>query len=257
MIYFSEIGLILIIIQVSKMNQEYEETEEDFIFYKQKHPDEPIKENVQNVIPDEKNLLDSKIDTKPLQRSMEPKIDDDIEPIELNIEDNPDYDDSLSEKLDPSGLRRVIRDTPIAELTIRKYEMPYEENKRELLKKFCLSLGLLQPGDSRDIIVDVLHVLMQARKEKKPLDSEEIRLLVIEERKKLNLPLLGIASSNIRRQIKRLRDLFIVEKIKNEYIITEFASLENIFHDKIEGYLLPSILLRLKEYLRVIDKKFG
>jgi hypothetical protein len=242
------------------MEQEYEE-EADFIFYRQKHPDELVKKDQGNVTA-VKISSDQKIKANPklFQRSLGLKtnnIESDTDLIELNIDDSPDSDDIITGKMNQSSLRRVIRDTPIAEITLRKYEMPYEENKRELLKKFCLSLGILQPGDSRDIIVDVLHVLMQARKEKKPLDSEEIKQLVIEERKKLGLPLLGVASSNIRRQIKRLRDLFIVEKIKNEYIITEFSSLENIFHDKIEGYLLPSILMRLKEYLRAIDKRFS
>ena len=42
---------------------------------------------------------------------------------------------------------------PLAEITLRKYESPYELGRRELVKKICLSLGLLQPGDSRDVIV--------------------------------------------------------------------------------------------------------
>ena len=37
--------------------------------------------------------------------------------------------------------------------------------------------------------------------------------------------MLGIASSNIRRQIKRLRSMFIVEKVVTRYRITEFTNL--------------------------------
>ena len=57
----------------------------------------------------------------------------------------------------------ISKDTPLAELTLRRYEKPYDLTGRSLVKKLCLSLGLLQPGDSRDVIVDVLHVLLNHR----------------------------------------------------------------------------------------------
>lgn len=150
----------------------------------------------------------------------------------------------------------ISKDTPLAELTLRRYEKPYDLTGRDLVKKLCLSLGLLQPGDSRDVIVDVLHVLLNKRNEKKELSSEEIKKLVIELRKAQNLPLLGIASSNIRRQILRLRNLMLVEKINNDYRITEFNALHENFKDKVETFLLPSILTRIKDYLREVDEKF-
>ncbi len=53
----------------------------------------------------------------------------------------------------------MVKDIPLGEITLRKYEKPYDAPKRELVRKVCLSLGLLQPGDSRDIIVDILLVL--------------------------------------------------------------------------------------------------
>ena len=68
----------------------------------------------------------------------------------------------------------MARDTPLSEITLRRYERPYSSSKRELVKKICLSLGLLQPGDSRDVIVDVLLVLDDARKERKEMTSFEI-----------------------------------------------------------------------------------
>ncbi|MFP4402946.1 MAG: hypothetical protein ACLFPJ_01170 [Candidatus Woesearchaeota archaeon] len=155
-----------------------------------------------------------------------------------------------------NNTRKVSKETPLNELILRKYEMPYEIDTRELLKKFCLSLGLLQPGDSRDVIVDVIHALLIQLKEKNMLNSKEIENKVIQLRKESNLPLLGIASSNIRRQIKRLRDLHLVEKIKNEYRINEFSNLSLIFEEKIESFVLPSILNRIKEYFKKIDEKF-
>ena len=150
--------------------------------------------------------------------------------------------------------KTVAKDIPLAEITLRRYEKPANLNERELVRKLCLSIGLLQPGDSRDVIVDVLNVLIKAKKEKKELTSEEVCANVIEERKRLKLPMIGIASSNIRRQLKRLKDLLIAEKRLNAYRITEHNNLNEIFEEKIEKFLLPSITSRIKEYLKKIDE---
>lgn len=149
--------------------------------------------------------------------------------------------------------KRVIsKDIPLAELTLRKYEKPYNMSRRNLIRKLCLSVGLLQPGDSRDVIVDILQVLLDAKKKKEELDSGEINKRVIALRKKSNLPLKGIAGSNIRRQLKRLRDLFIVEKIKNKYRVTEFEELNVLFEEKIEKFYLKSVIDRVKEYFNIM-----
>jgi len=147
-------------------------------------------------------------------------------------------------------------DTPLSEITLRRYEKPYELSKRELVRKLCLSLGLLQPGDSRDVVVDVLYVLLLAKKNKQELTSAEITKRVIKLRENEKLPMLGIAASNIRRQLLRLRDLFIIEKVKNNYRITEFLPLSETFENKIEKFFVPNILERLKLYLKEVDEKF-
>ena len=144
----------------------------------------------------------------------------------------------------------------MAEITLRKYEKPLNLDQRELVRKLCLSTGLLQPGDSRDIVVDILYVLLKSRKERKELSSEEIQQLVIQARKDSSLAVAGVASSNIRRQLKRLRDLFLVEKVKNSYRINEHDSLNNIFQEKIEQYLLQTVLSRVKDYIDVVDREF-
>ena len=150
----------------------------------------------------------------------------------------------------------ISRDTPLMELTLRRYEKPDSLNKRELIRKFCLSMGLLQPGDSRDVIVDVLYVILEAKKDRKKLSSDEIRSMVIETRNNYELPLVGVASSNVRRQIKRLRDIFLVEKIKNNYRIVEFSNLQDVYKEKIEQYVLPPIMNRVTDYFRKIDLDF-
>lgn len=145
--------------------------------------------------------------------------------------------------------KTISKDTPLSEITLRRYEKPSNLKGRDLVRKLCLSIGLLQPGDSRDVVVDVLNVILTAKKE---LDSKEIESLVKEERKKHSLPMLGIAGSNIRRQLKRLKDLFLIESVSNKYRVTENAPLEEIFEEKIEKFYLESITNRVKEYFRAV-----
>ena len=149
--------------------------------------------------------------------------------------------------------KTISIDTPLAEITLRKYERPKNLSKRDLIRKICLSLGLLQPGDSRDVIVDVLQVVLEADKE---LSSTQVEKLTIENRKKSKLKMLGIAPSNIRRQLLRLRDLFLVEKIKNNYRIKENNLLLNLFEENLEEYYMSSIINRVKDYLKEADKTF-
>ena len=148
--------------------------------------------------------------------------------------------------------KTISREIPLAEITLRRYEKPSKLSERELVRKLCLSIGLLQPGDSRDIIVDILHVLIKAKKQKKELASHEIEKEVIEARKKQKLALHGIASSNIRRQIKRLKDLFLVEKAKDGYRINEFEELGIIFEERINKFYVNSIIERVRDYFNAV-----
>jgi len=149
----------------------------------------------------------------------------------------------------------MVRDIPLGEITLRKYEKPYDSSRRELVRKVCLSLGLLQPGDSRDIIVDIMLVLDEARKQRAWLNSfaikDKVEILRIEN----SLESKGLAESNIRRQLKRLRDAMLIDKKENQYRISEFSSLSEIFEVKIEKFLIPQTIERIKEYLGKLDEK--
>jgi len=145
------------------------------------------------------------------------------------------------------------KDIALAELTLRKYERPFKIGGRELVSRLCLSMGLLQPGDSRDIIVDVLMALLIKRK----LTAPEVEEMVVALRKKHKMPLVGIAPSNLRRQLKRLRDVYIIEKTPTHYRIAENDTLENIFNEKIDQFLLKSVKERVKEYFTAVDKEFS
>lgn len=147
----------------------------------------------------------------------------------------------------------MVKDIPLTEITLRRYEKPYDSSPRELVKKVCLSLGLLQPGDSRDIMVDILLVLEEARKQKLWMSSFEIRDKVDAVRKQNSQDSKGLAESNIRRQLKRLRDLLLVDKAENKYRISEFAPLSELFKNKIENFLVPQTIERIKEYLNKVE----
>ena len=148
----------------------------------------------------------------------------------------------------------MVKESPISEIILRKYERPYNLDKRQLIRKICLSLGLLQPGDGRDVIIDILMVLNEESKNKVKLDSSQIIEKVETLRKQNNLELKGLAESNIRRQLKRLRDMMIVEKQNNLYSLSEFESLHSIFNDKIEKFLIAPSVERIKDYLAELEK---
>ncbi|MBS3089369.1 hypothetical protein J4461_00630 [Candidatus Pacearchaeota archaeon] len=149
----------------------------------------------------------------------------------------------------------MVRDIPLGEVTLRRYEKPYDSSPRELVRKVCLSLGLLQPGDSRDIIVDIMLILEEARKQKQWLSSFAIRDKVEVLRRENSLENKGLAESNIRRQLKRLRDAMLVDKQGNQYRMSEFAPLSELFEAKIEKFLIPQTIERIKEYLAKLEKK--
>lgn len=147
-----------------------------------------------------------------------------------------------------------MKDLPLSEITLRKYEKPAGLEKRELIRKVCLSLGLLQLGDSRDIIVDILMILTEANKKKEKLSSDEIRKRVEAIRREYSLDDKGLAESNIRRQLKRLTDMMLIDKHDNNYYLTEHQSLKEIFEKNIEKFVLPQIIERIKEYLGEVEK---
>ena len=145
-------------------------------------------------------------------------------------------------------------ETPLMEITLRRYEKPHNLNRRDTLKKICLSLGLLQPGDSRDVIVDILFVLEEAKERKKEVSAAEIKELLCDIRERGGLSLNGTADSNVRRQLKRLRDAHLIEKIRNNYRVFEFMGLDEIFESKIKKITLDAVLSRNKEYFEYYKK---
>ncbi len=151
---------------------------------------------------------------------------------------------------------KVAKEIPLSSITLRKYEKPYQAGNRELVKKYCLSVGLLEPGDSRDVIVDLLIVLLKASSDKKMLSVEDIVRLTADERKHHKLDDKGCSEPNIRRQLLRLKNLGIVEKMQSKYRIKEFMSLTEIAEEVVKKRT-EDILNRIILYSKAIDDKFS
>ena len=153
-------------------------------------------------------------------------------------------------------MKTIFKDIPLSEITLRRYEKPNNLAGRDLIRKLCLSLGLLQPGDSRDVIVDILYVILAARKESKRMTSKDIEEAIVNLRKEISLPLVGVTSPNVIRQLRRLKEISIIEKHADSYRIAEGLRLNELFEERIERYLIPSITSRIKEYTKKIDEEF-
>lgn len=147
-------------------------------------------------------------------------------------------------------MSKVAKEVPLTEMTLRKYEPPKADDTREIAKKICLSLGLLMPGDFRDIIVDIFLVVVQSQT---PLTARQIEQEVIVLRKEYNLTLHGTASSNIRRQLRRLKQVYLIENVQGTYRLTENLSLTEIWLQKTYPIIVASTLDRIQAYLTTLD----
>jgi hypothetical protein len=140
---------------------------------------------------------------------------------------------------------RALKDIPLQEITIRKYEAPNPDNRRECVKKFLLSIGLLQPGDSRDVIVDIFLLLLEQKIKKQPIFIRDI----LEKLKGKQ----GASPPNVRRQLRRLKSLKLIEKTQFGYRITEFSSIEPIINNYLLNYVVNPSIERIKDYAKILD----
>lgn len=141
--------------------------------------------------------------------------------------------------------KRALKDLPLQEITLRKYEEPSALSGRDLSKKFLLSIGLLNPGESRDVIVDIFALLLDAKKEKRFLQIEAF-LESLKEKP-------GASAPNVRRQLRRLKDLKMIEKLPEGYRITEFGELKPIISNYVSEFLVNPALERVRQYAEALD----
>lgn len=141
---------------------------------------------------------------------------------------------------------RKFKDLPVIDISLRKFEKP-SGSFNDLLRKFCISIGLLQPGDSRDTIVDVMSLFIRAQRSKRFLPVEQVYKLILETDKS------GVSPSNIRRHLHRLKEMDFLEKTSEGYRLREWLSLKELFQDYTKYKVEPTIN-RVIEYAERIDQ---
>ena len=142
-------------------------------------------------------------------------------------------------------MKITSKDIPLQEITLRRYETPQNLNTEELAKKFLLSVGLIQPGESRDVLVYIFRILLSARRNKQLVPLEKFLELL------KGKP--GGSPPNIRRQLRRLKDMKLAERLSGGYRITEFGSVSKIVDNYIEPFVINQSIERLKEYSKALD----
>ncbi|PIU60986.1 hypothetical protein COS83_05195 [archaeon CG07_land_8_20_14_0_80_38_8] len=143
-------------------------------------------------------------------------------------------------------MKRVFKDTPIDEITLRRFEKPASEDLKALTRKFLISIGLLQSGDSRDIISSLFYLFVKAGKRQEFLEIEDIIKKFEGED--------GGTASNIRRHLRRLKGANLVERTAYGYRIIEFMPLKELFSKNIMNYSVQPIIDRISEYAEKIDE---
>ena len=141
-------------------------------------------------------------------------------------------------------MKKNIKDIPLQEITLRKYEIPTALDDRELARKFLLSIGMLQPGDSRDIIVDVFHTLLKSGGSGAVFEQISERLQ----------GKAGASAPNIRRQLRRLVEVKVAEKRGEAYRIVEGGNLSEMIENYLEKFVVLPSLERIKQYARALEK---
>lgn len=130
---------------------------------------------------------------------------------------------------------------PLFEITLRKYERPKGDDPNELLRKFCISIGLLQPGDSRELVVTVFKLLLT----KSAVTVSDIQKEAPD-----------AAVSGIRRHLRRMVELKLVERQTNSYRLTEGESLSYIVSNLTRKYLVDEAFARVEDYAKALDSSF-
>jgi DNA-binding transcriptional ArsR family regulator len=142
-------------------------------------------------------------------------------------------------------MKKVFKDKPLDEITLRRFEKPSNEDLKELSRKFLMSIGLLQTGDGRDIISEIFYEFVVSAKNHEYLPVE----LIIEKFSDFH----GGTSSNIRRHLRRLKEAGLVERTFSGYRIIEFMPITELLKKKIIPQLIEPSINRVIEYCSAID----
>ena len=132
-------------------------------------------------------------------------------------------------------------EAPLSEITLRKYESPTgKQGKEELLRKILMSLGLLQPGDGREGIVQVFLKVLELKES----TTEEIF-------EKLDKKM---AISGIRRHLARLEEINLVMRKEKKYRLVESNLSASVdYAAKKMDTDVKAVFERIEEYAKKFD----
>lgn len=143
---------------------------------------------------------------------------------------------------------RLYKDRPLSGISLNEFERPTNDYNVNI-RRLCISLGLVSPGESRIAIVHILDILLKTRK-KNPdgLDSYELIKELYKKKTK-------IVYANILRDLRKLMAVGIVEKRNGHYRIKENMRLDEIISSFIKPYLIDRTLSKIEEYARSVEKE--
>jgi DNA-binding transcriptional ArsR family regulator len=127
-----------------------------------------------------------------------------------------------------------VKDSPIFELSLRKYEPPTGALERDL-RVFLLSMGLIRPGDQESPLETMFHELLV---QKRPISVAELAQKA------------KITESAVRYHLERLKALRLVEGRK-DYALAEGDL--SIAFKVFRRYVLEEILDRIEAYVNQVS----
>lgn len=143
---------------------------------------------------------------------------------------------------------KLYRDKPLSGISLNEFEKPTNDYNTNI-RRLCISLGLVRPGESRIAIVYILDILLKSRK-KKPdgIDSYEII-------KELYRKKVRIVYANILRDMRKLMAVGLVEKRNTMYRIRENMKLNEIISGFVKPYIIDRTIGKIEEYAKAVERE--
>ncbi len=146
--------------------------------------------------------------------------------------------------------KKLFKDKPLSKISLSEFEKPGSDYFTNL-RRFCISLGLVNPGESRVAVVYILDLLLKLRyKKKEGVDSYEIMKYLYSKNVK-------IVYANVLRDLRKLINIGLVEKINTNYRIKENMKLTELMDEFIKPYIIDRILKKIYLYAEAIDNDFS
>lgn len=146
--------------------------------------------------------------------------------------------------------KRLYKDKPLAGISLNEFEKPGTDYMTNL-RRFCISLGVISPGESRVAIVHILDLLLRTKKSNPDgLDSYTLT-------QELYKKDIKIVYANILRDVRKLISVGVVERRENRYRIKENLRLKELLDSFIKPYIIDRVLNRISEYAERIDEQLN